>query len=523
MTHLRADVLIIGAGAAGATLAATLAERGFGRIILVEKGPHYGAAFFNQRELDMSVLRAESGRRTTADGAYPVQSGECVGGGTTVNFALSFDPVESVWRRWRDEHGVTGFSFDAAAADYGVPGLNLASAVADVRKRINVAPVAAGAVNENNRLFKAGADALGIPVRTFELNMDGCIGCGFCGQGCAYDAKRGTLVTYVPDALSRGVMLVHHCDIDALTLADGPQGPQAKGATGTVRANVPGSKPNSVPAGPISIDARIVIVASGAVGTPVLLQRSHVPDPQDAIGRGVVLHPSLPVGGIFERIVDAHHGITGAYYSDAFRDEHGFVIECLFDQPVDTALAVPGVGAQHWSVMRQYRSLGGFGVMLIDTADPDNRVVWDADAQKPSVRYTLPAADIARVKFGAKTALRIMFAAGAREAFLTSDERPAGERAFFRNAADAERVEAMTFDPQLTLLASAHVQASVKMSGDSRPGVVNSRGEVRGVRNLLVCDASVFPTSCGANPMIAIMAMARYQGLRIAAEGARYA
>jgi choline dehydrogenase-like flavoprotein len=42
------------------------------------------------------------------------------------------------------------------------------------------------------------------------------------------------------------------------------------------------------------------------------------------------------------------------------------------------------------------------------------------------------------------------------------------------------------------------------------------------VRHLIVCDSSAFPDSCGANPMISIMTMARYQGRRIAAELARY-
>ena len=35
--------------------------------------------------------------------------------------------------------------------------------------------------------------------------------------------------------------------------------------------------------------------------------------------------------------------------------------------------------------------------------------------------------------------------------------------------------------------------------------------------------ASSFPTSCGVNPMVAILTLARYQGRRIAAEWARYA
>ena len=523
MTRLSCDALVIGSGAAGATLAATLAEHHFGRVVLVEKGPHYDKSFFDQRELDMSVLRAERGRRTTADGAYPVQSGECVGGGTTVNFALCFDPVPAVWRRWRDEFGVAEFSLDEHAADYGIPGLNLAAATRDVRRRIDVHPVPPAAVNENNRLFARGAAALGIGVKPFDLNMRGCIGCGFCGQGCAYDAKRGTLVTYVPEALARGVTLVHHCDVEQLNFTQEGGELRVRGARGTVRPTVPGSLANAVSPGPLSIDARIVVVAAGAAASPALLQRSGYPDPNDLVGRGVVLHPSLPIGGIFDHIVDGHRGITGAYYSDAFRESDGYVLECLFDHPVDTALAAPGFGRAHWDAMRAYRSLAGFGVMLIDTPSAENRVVWDAAAQRLVVRYALSDADKTRLRRGAMTAVRMMLGAGAKEAFLTSDERPGGRAARFTDARDAIRTDALTFAPHATLLASAHIQASLKMGGDPRRSVVDARGESRSIRNLLVCDASVFPTSCGANPMLSIMAMARYQGLRIAAERERYA
>lgn len=56
MPRLECDVVIVGAGAAGGTLAATLSEQLDARIILLEKGPHYTRRFFNQREWDMNAL-----------------------------------------------------------------------------------------------------------------------------------------------------------------------------------------------------------------------------------------------------------------------------------------------------------------------------------------------------------------------------------------------------------------------------------------------------------------------------------
>ena len=106
MTTLDTDILIIGTGAAGGVLAATLSEFTGQRIVMLEKGGYFTHDFFNQRELDMNVLYAERGARATFDGAMPVQSGECVGGGTTVNFALSFDPRQDVWNGWKRDFGI---------------------------------------------------------------------------------------------------------------------------------------------------------------------------------------------------------------------------------------------------------------------------------------------------------------------------------------------------------------------------------------------------------------------------------
>jgi len=96
------DVLIVGSGAAGAVLAATLAELTELRVVLVERGGHFGREAMTRREHQMMQrLYADGGARATDDGAIAVRGGACVGGGTTVNVALCLDPVPSVWDGWR--------------------------------------------------------------------------------------------------------------------------------------------------------------------------------------------------------------------------------------------------------------------------------------------------------------------------------------------------------------------------------------------------------------------------------------
>ena len=183
MHTIDCDILIIGSGAAGGTLAGTLSEKTNLRIVVLERGGHYTRSFFNQREWDMRVLYAGEGGRFVEGGGIPIRGGECVGGGTTVNVALCFNPVQRVWRRWQEQQGLTGFSLDADASDYGVSGLSLANALREVRERIGVAAPEEAAINRNNQLFRNGCGALGIRSKPFELNMRGCVGCGFCYTG----------------------------------------------------------------------------------------------------------------------------------------------------------------------------------------------------------------------------------------------------------------------------------------------------------------------------------------------------
>ena len=56
-----------------------------------------------------------------------------------------------------------------------------------------------------------------------------------------------------------------------------------------------------------------------------------------------------------------------------------------------------------------------------------------------------------------------------------------------------------------------------RMGRDRRTAVCDADGDVFGVRNLFVDDASAFPLSSGVNPMITVMAVAHHTAQRIKA------
>ena len=62
--------------------------------------------------------------------------------------------------------------------------------------------------------------------------------------------------------------------------------------------------------------------------------------------------------------------------------------------------------------------------------------------------------------------------------------------------------------PNDFILYSAHQMSTCRMGGDEKKSPLKPNGEVRGVKNLFVADASALPSCPGINPMISIMALA---------------
>ena len=66
----------------------------------------------------------------------------------------------------------------------------------------------------------------------------------------------------------------------------------------------------------LTVKARAVVVACGAVHTPAVLRRSGLTNP--AIGRGLRLHPATAVAGVFPHRVEPWSGALQTRYSEAF-------------------------------------------------------------------------------------------------------------------------------------------------------------------------------------------------------------
>ena len=65
--------------------------------------------------------------------------------------------------------------------------------------------------------------------------------------------------------------------------------------------------------------AATVVVAAGAVHTPLLLARSGL-GRSPALGRNLTVHPATAVWGVFDEPVDMSRGVPQSYYVDEFAD-----------------------------------------------------------------------------------------------------------------------------------------------------------------------------------------------------------
>ncbi len=462
-------------------------------MILVEEGPLRTARDFRMNEAEAYPdLYQDSAARKTRDKAINILQGRCVGGSTTVNWTSSFRTPPATLAYWADALRLPGYSVE-----------ELAPWFARVEARLSIAPWDM-APNANNDALARGAAALGIPAGMIRRNVKGCANLGYCGMGCPLNAKQSMLVTTIPAALDRGATLVTRARAQALA-QDGDRVTTltcaAMDAQGIHRS---GRR--------ITLHAKTFIAAAGAIGTPGLLLRSHVPDPHAVLGKRTFLHPVVMSAALMPDEVAAYYGAPQTVYSDHFIETMpvdgpiGFKLEAPPLHPVLAAITLPNHGAAHAGWMRQLPKLQVVIALLRDgfhPASPGGTVTIKGDGT-PVLDYPLTP----YLWEGARRAFRVMaeiqFAAGATRVMPIH-----GDGTGYRNGSAARAaIDGFTLAPLVTPVVSAHVMGGCPLGADPRASVVDPTGRHHQLANLYVIDGSLFPTSIGANPQLSIYAIA---------------
>lgn len=483
---LRADVCIVGSGAGGSVIAKEMTEKGL-KVIVLEEGGYYTGADFNQRESDMTAkLYKDRGNQATADLGLGVYQGRCVGGTTVINYLCSFKTPDRVLNEW---------------AERGVTGMNPAEMkphLDSVWETLSVKKMPEAMLNRNNRLLKVGGDELGWKGETFWRNEIGCWGSGFCGEGCTYDAKQTALLAFIQQAVSRGADVYAGCRVDRIVT----EGDRAIGVDGvTIDPETDAVR------GTLKVRADVTVLACGSINTPEVLLRSGIGGPM--VGKNLHLHPAIPVWGEFEEEVHSYYGVKQGYFIDQFSDVHhdelqpGYLIEGVGGQPGLSSTALPFQGSFHRDLMTRYEKIALLAVLVRDRDDAGS-VTLDGDGRR-KIEYTASATQQNVWREGIKRAAEAYLAAGAKAVYpaLMSPR-------VIRNKADLAAIDQAPVGPGQILLFSMHQMGSARMGEDPANSVVNSNGRVHTTKNLLVADASAFPTPSGVNPQITTYGVAHH-------------
>lgn len=472
-SHSHADVVIIGSGAGGASVARTLARAGVD-VVIVEEGRRWGVEEIrDSHPLARYAGMYRDGGTTIALGRQPIvlPIGRAVGGTTLVNSGTCFRTPDDIQVRWRDQWGL-----GLAEPDTFNPYLD------EVMSTLSVAPVPLDIMGNNGHRLLQGAAALGWSARPIDRNAPGCVGSNQCAIGCPRNAKAGVHLNMLPAASDAGARVVTDARVERVTTESGR-------ATGVAVRRSDGTR--------MTVTARTVVIAAGATESPNVIKASGLGD-HPHVGHNLTIHPSMGVAGRYDDAVTAWRGVLQSSTVEEFHERDGILIEATSTPPGMGSVILPGYGRRLLDEIASADHLAVFGAMIAD--QPSGRVSHVAG--RSIIRYDVAERDGRRLMRAVEVMGRAHFAAGAREV-LTGIGGAAPVRSTDELVALLERS-----DHRSLRLAAFHPAGTLRAGSDPQRCPVDEHGRLRGIEGVWVADGSVLPTCPEVNPQVSIMALA---------------
>jgi choline dehydrogenase-like flavoprotein len=514
----RPRVAIIGSGAGGAVVAARLAASC--DVAVFEAGPSFTAREFPLDTLSGMALLYRDGLMSFSKNLdLQVLAGRLVGGGTALTSGMSVKPRRrtlEAWQRVGIDSGKLGVGLELVEKRLRLepPGEDLLSDLGHLWRAEN------GCANED-LLFEVPLSNAAMsrrqhasnPHRDPDQRGDRCLACGLCNYGCHFGHKLSVDQTYLKDARALGARIHANTSVDSLISAHGARTGEAR-VTGLRLAR-------DVRAPMIPVD--YVVLAAGAIGSPQVLLRSMRRD--DALSRltcaaqvGQNLGFNYGTSVVAEwPEVPARPGDTGIqiHYIASKPSDESFVLENAFLPPALMATVVPGIGSAHREWMARYRRLG----MAVSTIGSPQSGSVDADGR---VSYAIGEGEMGVIRDSLAVLVRSYLRAGAvrvgvsgvRSLSDSVDEFFPGEQLNQQGLLD--KITRIAAAPDRLTMMSAHPQGGLRIDADPSRGAVRPDFRVHGVENLMVADASLFPSTIVVNPQWTVMALAEVAAAAIA-------
>jgi choline dehydrogenase-like flavoprotein len=492
------DVIVIGAGACGSLVACELARAGH-RVTVLEAGRRYDPATdLRNSEANAAKIIWTEPRVYAGGHAVVPKTGVGVGGGTLTWLGVMprFHPADF---RTRSTEGV--------GSDWPIGYEDLRSHYAKVEREFGVAgecgpfapepyelPMPPHRMNWHAQVLAKGARALGAhpfapPVGINSTDYDGrpaCCYCGWCGSGCTTGAKATASGTYLARAQAAGARVIDEAFVHRITFD-----PSGGRATGVEYLDATGNEHR--------LDARLIVLAAHAIESPRLLLLSACsafPDglanSSGTVGRGLMSHPTWQVFGTFDDPINAYKGmqmghvmVQDYYKPDPARNgcARGFVLISYMMTPITYAnLSGSFYGPELKQFLQDYACTAAWWAHAEGLPDDRNTVTLDTQT---SDHRGLPVA-------------RVTYTWGENDMKLAAAARD--KAAEMMSASGARSV-------RIGLNYGAHAMGTCRMGTDPATSVVNPYCQSHDVKNLFVCDTSVFVTGAGVNPTLTAMAI----------------
>jgi choline dehydrogenase-like flavoprotein len=494
-TTWEADVCVIGSGPAGGMIALILAEAGW-RVVVLESGGGAQAPDFDPREYFGRELYQDRGMTMTSDRSVLLLAGFGLGGGSRVNYNSS---IATPWEVRCDFAEVSGCNF--FIEDSFTDSIKAAEKLLSVN-------VNESYINSNNFKLMTGCEKLGFHHSVIPRNVCGCdpAQCGSCIFGCPRAAKQSSAVALLHKAQECGsTKVVVNCRAERLIIAH----------KRVKRIEAIATDPFTGRRATVQVRAKFVVVACGAIHSPALLLRSGIDLP--ALGRNLFLHPTAIVMGLYNELIEPWLGPPQTIICDEFDSlfgSYGFRLETVPMHPAMFATVTPWLSARdHRRRMQLLKQTAAFIVLVRDKVGGCVRLGRNGH---PVIDYSLGKLERTLLREGLQKAARVHVAAGAKEV-LVPHARDLSFPSKSASGIDAfcDQLARQKVDRNWLSLFSAHQLGTCRIGQDARTAVCSAEGEVFGVKDLFVADASTFPASSGVNPQITILALAHHIGQAI--------
>ena len=482
-----ADVVVIGTGAGGAVAGAELAESGLD-VVFVEEGGHHSTSSFSPFTTDSIPRLYRDGSSTMIFGRpdIPYLEGRCVGGSTVLNGGMAYRAPEHVLSRWAESSGSPDLGPEAMEPLFE-----------RVESRIHASHQLDVSVGEDNRLMLAGAKKLGWRFEMNRRNQEACVGANNCIFGCPTGAKQSTLVSYLPRAFAKGARCLTDVRVLRLIVREG----RCLGVAG--RSIDPLTRKPDVE---VRVHARAVVVAAGAVQTPLLLLGHKLGRPSKRLGKNFLCHPNAKVLAVYPFDVKGWQGVSQWTQIREFSDDGILLAENMIP-PGALAAHITSVGRDGWELMRRYNQMVATGALVEDSSSGTVSRAFGI----PVPRYRITPLDHRRFIKGARALAELHFAMGAEFCLLPFSHRPVA-----RSMDDLAGLDVRTAPAQTLELFSVHLMGTAAMGARSDRSVVDLSGRLWDLPGCYVADASLFPSAIGVNPQVTIMALATLVASRMA-------